>query len=174
MNQIELAKQVSKAFGYSVLSRHHEKAEQASRIDSVLAELNIAPFSPDYVESYKKNKRKEEWKKMSYWQRRKVDTIFDYDGNSCRLFQFTPSHRFQWYRCNLKDYPFPIPESVLALALKINSTFPFTRLDVEYLGHRNYDQEARLAADPFLRVHYGDEVRYIAVWEENSFDTLKA
>lgn len=141
----ETAEKAAKLLGYKTALKENEIVA----FEQLLYDLNIAPFSNKVVEQYKKAVLENENRK------RRDRTFGEY---------------LEWEKTSLKKYSDKVPQNVLTLGTTIAEKAIERNIPVEFF----IDHLTLKKADPFLIVHAFGRDYYVAVWDEPTFDPIKA
>jgi hypothetical protein len=166
----------------------HKRASRSSALQRVLQQLDITPFSPESVTTYKRQKLEQiesELRPANAEEIQEHEFGFWEDDELLRLeweislrnlcgdepvIRFWETQRYERFYTCLQWVKIPleraadVPEFVKAKVAEITTHVPDATFTVEQL------RSERRAYDPFLIVSYGDESYYIEVWDESVFE----
>lgn len=159
---------------------------QPMALKRVLEQLDITPFTREFVAQYKREKleqvesrlrpanveeiKERDFCHWEYSELRRLHYTFakrTSDEPPIRFWKTPQFERFytylQWVKTPLEK-AVDVPEFVKAKAEEIANLLPDATFTVEEL------RAERRAYDPFLIVSYGDESYYVEVWDESNFE----
>jgi len=151
--RVGLAVEVEDLLGYSALRKD---VKAPSKLQRVLAELEIEVYADEKVAEYKQKMQAHFQTKADNADRKRIQET----RGMGRRTQTVVS----WKLVDLAKYGKPVPEHVLRKCVQIKKAAPEATFHVDELV-----EETR-TLDPFMIVKLGDDKAVIEVWDEPTFE----
>jgi len=179
----DLADRAWEALRYRPLINQAERSKEVFRLTGLLLEAGVQPFEPSAVGRYMRQQVRKRWLKA--WRNQAlcaglvvgafyvgdlwigVALLAGVVGSLVSWTVLNPAN-WHWRMYRIADYDKPIPESALALAIRLKKALPFeATFWVNAFEERSDDPIPR--GDPFLVVQLGNAALSVAVWDEPDF-----